>query len=478
MSGVAADGTAQSRTLPLIVATALFMQNLDSTVIATALPRIAIDLDTSPIHLKLALTSYLLALTIFIPASGWIADRFGARGVFRLAITVFALGSIACGASDTLWELISSRVLQGIGGSMMVPVGRLIVLRTTPKAGLVSALAWLTIPGLIGPVLGPPLGGLIVTYFDWQWIFWINIPIAILGIVLVSLLVPKIAPEPATQFDTVGFLLIGPGLAGFLTGVTIAGLDMASPMVIVLLIFGGLGLVAAYVRHSLRVEAPLVDLRLLAIPTFRISASGGTLFRVGGGGLPFLIPLLFQLGFGLSPLQSGLMTLMTGIGAVTIKFLAPQVLNRFGFRKVLIVNTAIAAAFLAAPAFFNVGLSYTIMMAALFLGGVSRSLQFTAVNALAYAEVDTSRMSSATSFNAALQQLSGSVGITVAALGLQLVQNLRGTTEIVAATFPPVFILMALLSLGSVVWFRKLSPTAGGELLHAPPRPVESDTRR
>lgn len=459
-----------SRTLPLIVATSLFMQNLDATVIATALPRIAEDLNTSAIHLKLALTSYLLALTIFIPASGWMADRFGARSVFRLAIIVFAAGSIACAASDTLGTLILSRVVQGIGGSMMVPVGRLIVLRTTRKTDLVGAMAWLTVPALIGPVVGPPLGGLIVTYFDWQWIFWINVPIAALGVLLVTLLVPQIAPEPPPRFDLLGFVLIGPGLAAFLTGVTIAGLGMASTAVILGLIFGGLALVVAYVRHSLRIEAPLVDLRLLAIPTFRISAIGGTVFRIGNGALPFLIPLLFQLGFGFSPLQSGLMTLMTGLGAVTMKFLAQRILNRFGFRTVLIFNVALAAVFLAAPALFRADLPVVLMMAVLFIGGISRSLQFTAINVLAYAGIDKTQMGSATSFNATLQQLSGSVGITVAAIGLQLVQDWTGTTGLSAATFPPVFLLVALLVFSSALWFGKLAPSDGGELLQSEPK--------
>ena len=218
--------------MPLIVATALLMENIDGTVIATSLPQIAADLGADPIHLKLALTSYLLALAVFIPASGWAADRYGARLIFRLAIVVFAAGSVACAQADTLFELVLARVLQGLGGSMMVPVGRLIVLRSVPRSDLVSALAWLTIPALIGPVLGPPLGGFITTFFDWRWIFWINIPIAVLGFALVTVLIPDVRIDTARSFDLGGFLLLGPGLGAFLTGVTLAGLGLAPDLVV------------------------------------------------------------------------------------------------------------------------------------------------------------------------------------------------------------------------------------------------------
>ena len=459
----------RARILPLIVATALFMENLDSTVIATSLPRIAADLGTSPIHLKLALTSYLLALAIFIPASGWASDRFGARTVFRLAIITFAAGSISCGASNTLGWLIVSRVLQGIGGSMMVPVGRLIVLRTTPKAGLVAALAWLTVPALVGPVMGPPLGGFITTYFDWRWIFWINIPIAVLGLILATIYIPKITTDAVRAFDFLGFLLVGPGLAAFLTGLTMAGLGMASATVMSSLTFGGMALVIAYVFHALRVEAPLVDLRLLHWPTFRIAAAGGMFFRVGGGATPFLLPLLFQLGFGLTPFQSGMMTFASGIGAITMKFLAQPLLMRFGFRRILIWNAIISCCFVALPATFTASTPYLVMVGTLFLGGTCRSLQFTSINAMAYADVPSERLSSATSFNAVLQQLSSSIGITIAAFGLQTVQNYTGVKEIVTATFPPVFILMATVSLISTFWWLKLTPESGGSLLERAP---------
>ena len=241
-----------ARILPLIVATALLMENIDSSVLSTSLPQIAKDLNSDPIHLKLVLTTYLLALAVFIPASGWMADRFGARKIFRAAIVVFALGSIACALSTNLIELVAARALQGLGGSMMTPVGRLIVLRGTPRAGLVGALAWLTVPALLGPVLGPPLGGYITTYWDWRWIFWINIPIAVLGVILATLYIPDLREPEPRSFDTVGFLLLGPGLAGFLTGATLMGLSLATPLAVITLMAAGAALIALYVRHALR----------------------------------------------------------------------------------------------------------------------------------------------------------------------------------------------------------------------------------
>ncbi|MHA3915970.1 MFS transporter [Halovulum sp. GXIMD14793] len=455
----------RARMVPLIVATALLMETLDATVLSTSLPQIALDLGADPIHLKLALTSYLLALAVFIPASGWAADRYGARLVFRLAILVFAAGSIACAMSSTLGHLVVARVLQGMGGAMMVPVGRLIVLRATPKAELVNALAWLTIPALIGPVLGPPLGGFITTFFDWRWIFWINIPIAALGLVLVTLHIPDIRVDGVGRFDLGGFLLLGPGLAAALTGVTLLSVDIAPLSLSWALTLGGLILLAFYVRHALRHAAPIIDLRLMRLPTFRASVTGGTMFRVGSGALPFLLPLLLQLGFGLSAFQSGMMTFAAGAGAMMMKFFAPPLLRRFGFRKVLLVNAVLSAASLATPAAFTPQTPWLVMLLVLFIGGLCRSLQFTALHAVAYAEVSSDSLSSATSFSSVLQQLSWSLGITLAAFGLEAMQALTGADTILQGHFPAVFLLMAALPLISVIFFARLSRSAGAEML-------------
>jgi EmrB/QacA subfamily drug resistance transporter len=453
------------RTVPLIVATALLMENIDASVLSTALPAIARDFGSDPIHLKLALTSYLLALAVFIPASGWAADRFGALAVFRSAIVVFAAGSICCGLSDSLETLVASRVLQGLGGSMMTPVGRLIVLRATPRTGLVGALAWLTVPALLGPALGPPLGGFITTYFNWRWIFWINIPVAIAGLILATAFIPPVRSENERKFDAFGFVLLGPGLAATLTGLTLAGLSLAPVSLVSLLIAGGLALLAWYVRHALTHTDCLVDLRLLALATFRSSVTGGTLFRVGSGALPFLLPLMFQLAFGLTPFQSGMLTFASGVGAITIKPLAQPILRCFGFRRTLMVNAVISSALLLAPATFTPATPWLMMVTVLFVGGLSRSLQFTCINAVAYADVSADKLSSATSFTAVLQQLSKSIGITLAAFGLEAMLAITGDTHLGLRHFPEVFALIAFLSLVSGMVFSRLSSNDGSSLL-------------
>jgi MFS family permease len=393
-----------------------------------------------------------------------------------MAIVVFALGSVACAVSSSLGQLVAARIMQGIGGAMMVPVARLIVLRAVPKAGLVNALAWLTVPALIGPVLGPPLGGFITTYSDWRWIFWINVPIAILGLVLVTRFIPRLAPGPVSRFDARGFWLIGAGLALTLSGITLAGLGLSPAWLLAGLVGSGLLLTLAYVRHALRVPAPLVDLRLLQIDTFRISAIGGTVFRLGGGALPFLLPLMFQIGFGLSAFQSGMMTFASGVGAILMKFIAQPILRRFGFRRVLAVNAVLAAGLLFAPAGFSPQTPYLLMVGTLFVGGICRSLQFTAINAIAYADIDGPQMSSATSFNSVLQQLSASMGITIAAFGLEAMQMLDGQATIAAAHFPAVFGMLALVSASAALWFLRLAPDAGSEVLRAAPAPARRET--
>ena len=459
--------------IPVIVATALFMENLDATVLATSLPAIAKDLATNPIHLKLALTTYLLALAVFIPASGWMADRFGARNVFRAAMVVFSAGSIACALSSGLWSLVAARVLQGIGGAMMAPVGRLIVLRAIPKSEVIGAIAWLTIPALVGPVLGPPLGGFITTYFNWRWIFWINIPVAVLGIALITRFIPDVREEGQREFDLTGFLLAGPGLSLFLTGATLMGLGLLSQQTVLALTLTGAALLASYISYALQAVNPLIDLRLLKLPTFRAGVLGGFLFRVGLGAGPFLLPLLFQNGFGMTPFQSGMMTFATGVGAMFMKTQAATILRRWGYRRVLVVNALIAATFTAIPALYTPS-TPTLLITALFLvGGLSRSLQFTSINTLAYADVPSEKLSRATSFAAVGQELSGSVGVTVAALGLEMMQRWTGGDGIDPGHFPPIFILIALISAASALNFWALPGDAGSALL-TKPQPKEA----
>lgn len=452
-------------TVPLIVATALFMQQLDSTVLSTSLPAIARDFDANPIHLKLAVTTYLLALAIFIPASSWVADRFGARNVFRIAMAVFATGSICCALSDGLVTLVASRALQGIGGAMMVPVGRIVVLRAIPKHELVGALAWLTIPALAGPVMGPPLGGFITTYFDWRYIFWINVPIAVLGIWLIGRFIPDGEPQEPGKFDTLGFFLLGPGLASLLTGTTIAGLGLLDPVSNALLTGTGAALIALYVAHALRVPMPIIDLRLLSIETFRASVLGGLLFRIGIGALPFLLPLLFQLGFGLTPFQSGALTFASGAGALLMKLLAPGILRRFGYKNVLIANTFLATAFIALPGLFTVSTPWFVIVVILLVGGFLRSLQFTSINSIAYADIGPDKLSRAAGFVAVLQELSGTIGVAVAALALETMQHLDGKPSVDASHFPMVFAGIAIVAALSSLFFIRLPKDAGREML-------------
>ena len=458
--------------LPLIVACALFMENLDSTVLTTALPAIAADFGASPIHLKLALTSYLLALAVFIPASGWLADRYGARAIFRLALVVFTLGSIACGLSGSIPEMVAARVVQGIGGSMMMPVGRLVILRSIPKSELVGSLAWLTVPALLGPVMGPPVGGFITTYFEWRWIFWINVPVGVLGLVLATLYLPDIRGEERQAFDGTGFTLSAFGLALFMTGSTTLGLRLIPTAAVLAILAAGVALLAVYTVRSRRIASPIIDLSLLRIPTMRASLLGTLLFRIGVGATPFLLPLMLQVGFGMSPFQSGMITFAAAVGAIAMKFAAPPILRRFGFRAVLIANAVIAGVFVMLPAAFTPATPVALMTGLLLIGGFFRSLQFTSVNALSYADVPQERMSRATTLTSVAQQLSLSLGISIGAIALELTVHASGG-PMSAADFVPAFVVVGTLAALSAIPFALLARDAGREV--SGHRPVAPD---
>jgi EmrB/QacA subfamily drug resistance transporter len=448
---------------PLIVAFALFMENLDSTIVSTSLPAIAADLHQDPIALKLSMTSYLLAQAVFIPASGWAADRFGARTVFRAAIFVFLLGSILCGLSSTLHQFVAARIVQGCGGAMMSPVGRLVLMRTVERSELVRAMAWLTIPALIGPMLGPPVGGFISTYLHWRWNFWINVPIGLIGMALVSLYIGEFRESDIAPFDTRGFVLSGLGLSSLIFGLTVLGRNFLPLSWTLALILFGLFCVGFYIRHALAARNPILDLSLLLIPTYRASVIGGSLFRIGIGATPFLLPLLLQLGFGMSPFQSGLTTFVSTAGALMMKATAASALQRFGFKRVLLVNGVLASLLLAATGLFTVATPQLLMMAVLFCGGFFRSLQFTAANALAYADVSQAQLSRATSFYAVAQQLSLSAGVTVAAAALEIAQAFSGG-PLGAKDFPPAFFAVALIAATSLLAFLPLQDDAGAKL--------------
>lgn len=449
---------------PLIIATALFMEQLDGTVLATALPAMAADLHEDPVALKLALTSYLLSLAVFIPLSGWVADKFGARRVFRAAIVVFTLGSILSGFSHSLAEIVAARVAQGMGGAMMVPVGRLVLLRTAPRHELVRAMAWLTIPALIGPLIGPPLGGFLATYFDWRYIFWINVPIGALGVVLTTRFIPDLKEEDVPPLDIRGAALSGIGLSCLVSGFTLLGRSFAPPPLVALILGVGAASLLAYVRHARRAAHPIIDLALLRIPTFRAAIFGGFLFRIGLGATPFLLPLLLQVGFGLSAYESGFLTFISAAGAMVMKTTAQPILKRLGFRRVLIGNAVIAVSFLAANGFFTPTTPHALIMAALLVGGFFRSLQFTALNAICYADVPRDAMSNATSFAAVGQQLSLSTGVAVGAAALETVRALHGGGPLRAEDFAPAFFVVACFSALSLLSFLRLAPNAGDDL--------------
>ncbi|MDQ0317664.1 MFS transporter [Amorphus orientalis] len=448
----------------LIVASALFMENIDSTVIATSLPAVAADIGTDPIRLKLALTSYLLSLAVFIPVSGWAADRFGAKTVFRLAIGVFLVGSVGCSLSSSLPEFVLARIVQGMGGAMMTPVGRLVVLRTTPKPELLSAMAWLTVPALIGPLIGPPLGGFITTYFDWRWIFWINVPVGFVGILLVTFLIDNVRAPEVIPLDKVGFVLSGVGLSGLIFGLSVMGQRMMPLPLSLALVIGGAVSIALYVRHARRTEHPLIDLGLLSTPTFRASVLGGFFFRVGVGSIPFLLPLTLQLGLGMNPFHAGSLVFVTAIGALLMKATAKPIVRRFGFRQVLVVNGLISAAILACMGLFSLGPATTVIIGVLLVGGFFRSLQFTSINAIAYADIDQHRMSRATSFASVAQQVALSTGVTVSAFVLEAQRAARPGTDVLAGDFLVAFLVVAAIAVCSVAVFARLSPDAGSEM--------------
>ena len=454
----------KERLIPLIVATALFMENMDSTVIATSLPAIAADIGTSPLTLKLAITSYLLSLAVFIPASGWTADRFGARAVFSIAIAVFMVGSIGCALSSSVTHFVIARILQGVGGAMMTPVGRLVLLRSIDKSALVNAMAWVTVPALIGPVVGPPLGGFITTYFSWHWIFLINIPIGLLGIFMALRYIDPIRSEDPERFDLYGLILAGIGLGGIAFGLSVAGLNLLPWTVVLALIAVGSISMTLYVIHARRTASPVLDFTLMRLPTLRASILGGFLFRLGIGALPFLLPLLMQVGFGLSPFRSGLVTFASAVGAMGMKTLAARIIRTFGFRNIMVINAVVSSFFLAACALFTASTPLLLIMIILVVGGFFRSLQFTAINTVAYAEVEPAQMSRATTLVSVNQQLAISAGVAVGAFSVETTMMLHHVSELSAADFAPAFIVVAIISAVSTWFFYQMPVDAGHQV--------------
>jgi EmrB/QacA subfamily drug resistance transporter len=439
--------TAGFRLTALIIAAAMFMEQLDGTVLATALPAMAQSFHVGPLHMNVALTSYLLSLAVFIPASGWAADRFGSRTIFRTAIALFTLGSVLCAQSVSLPMLVASRVLQGVGGAMMMPVGRLVLLRTVPRQDFIRAMSWVLVPGLIGPVVGPPLGGFFVTYLSWHWIFYINVPIGMVGFVLASLYIEEVREEVRKEFDWVGFLQSGVSLSCLMFGFELMSRGVVSGVQGGVILGVGVAAWALYVRHAHLVDHPVLDLRLMRVPSFAISVWGGSFTRITAGALPFLLPMMLQLGFGLSALQSGLITFASAAGSMLMKASAAPILRRFGFRSTLIWNGVIATGLVMGTALLRPGWPLGMIYALIFAGGFFQSLQFTAYNTVAYADIPARLASSATSFYTTFQQLMLSAGICVAAAVLAVSMRVQGHVHPGLGDFSVAWVVVGVISL-------------------------------
>ena len=449
-----------NRIVPLVLAVALFMENMDSTVIATSLPAIAVDINTSPIALKLALTAYLVSLAIFIPVSGWMADRFGAKNIFRTAIAVFMVGSVACALSNSLAAFVVARFLQGMGGAMMTPVGRLVLVRATPKKDLVAAMSWLSIPALVGPLVGPPVGGFITTYFSWHWIFLINVPIGVVGIWLATRFLPMTPSSVTPRLDVPGFILSGIAASGVVFGLSVMGLAALPPYVGIVTTVVGLLSGVAYLFHARHAVNPLLALNLFDNQTFRACVLGGGLFRIGIGAVPFLLPLMLQIGFGLTPFQSGMITFVSAIGALGMKLVTTWVFRVGGFRNVLVLGSLISAISVGINGLFTPETPYALILAVLLVGGFLRSMFFTGINALTYAEISPEDTSKATPIAAVAQQLSIALGVAVAGGILETSTHFHGGT-LTLTDFHIAFFIVAGISALAAIWFVRLAPDAG-----------------
>jgi len=442
------------------------MEMLDGTIIATALPQMARSFHVGPVSLNIGMTAYMLTLAVFIPASGWAADRFGARSVFSTAIGVFTLASVLCGLSGTLTEFILARILQGIGGAMMVPVGRLIVLRTAPKDKLTQALAYITWPGLSALVIGPPLGGFITTYFSWHWIFFLNLPVGLLALVLALLWIENIHGEKVHPFDWLTFLLGGFASAGAVYALEELGGEAGEwrgpAAILALSLLSGTVAVLVARRHPAK---SLIDFESMRLKTFSLSVYGASAFRVGVAVLPFLLPLMFQISFGLTAFQSGLYLLALFGGDIGMKALVIPILRRFGFRRVIIVNGVICAASVAACATLSPSTPVALIVGILFFHGGFRSLEFTCLTTLAFTEIPAARMSRANGFMSTVMQLSSGMGVAAGAITLRLVAHASGHSAAVPQLrdFHLAILFMALLVLGPVFDGLGLKHDAGAD---------------
>lgn len=448
----------------LLVAGAFFMEFLDGTVIATALPDMAKSFGVQAVDLNIGISAYLITLAVLIPASGWIADRFGARKVFAVALAIFTLASIFCGLSTTVDQFVAMRVLQGMGGALMVPVGRLAVLRTTPKHQLITAIATLTWPALVAPIIGPPLGGFITSYADWRWIFFINVPLGIVAIILALRIIPDLHDDERRPFDMPGFIATTIAMVSLVYAMESMGAQHSQGLLTLgLLVVGAVTLIYA-LRHFQRTQWPMIRLDAMQVPTFRVTMYGGSLFRASISAVPFLLPLMFQVGFGMDAFHSGLLVLAVFVGNLTIKPATTPLIRRLGFRKLLLINGALNVLSLLACAFISPQTPVWLIMLILYLGGVFRSIQFTAVSTLAFADVPSAQMSYANTLFSTATQLAVGLGITLGAIGIRIGEKMGdflGMTSVPGISFRLAFVAIALICLVGMVDTLRLTKDAG-----------------
>jgi EmrB/QacA subfamily drug resistance transporter len=452
------------RGLALLVAGAFFMEILDGTVIAPAAPHIAADLGVPAVAVNLAITGYVLTLAVLIPISGWLADRFGARRVFGAAIAIFTLASAGCALAVSLPMLVGTRVLQGVGGALMVPVGRLVVLRSTAKSDLVRAIAYLTWPALLAPVIAPALGGILSTYASWRWIFVINLPLGVAGLLLARRLVPDVRAENPDGLDWRGFALTAGGVAALVIGLEEIGAPRPNPTVVALaLAVAATGLAAAG-RHLLRARRPLLDLRMLRIATYRVTALSGSVFRAVITAIPFLLPLYFQLGFGWSAAHAGLLMIALFAGNVGIKPVTTPLMRHFGIRTVMLGAVAASAACLVGFAAVTEATPPPVLLLLLAVSGVVRSIGFTTYNSVAFADVEPERMTGANTLMSTLQELGAGLGVAVGALLVRVGEPLGGALGLGGGAGEPfrlAFLLLAVILIGPAAEALALPRTAG-----------------
>jgi EmrB/QacA subfamily drug resistance transporter len=451
----------RSRAISLVVAAAFFMEYFDSTVIATALPAMGRDFGRDPVTLGIGITVYLLALAVFIPLSGWVADRFGTRTVFLNALVGFTAASFLCALCTSLWPFVGARLLQGTAGAMMVPVGRLLVLRTTEKANLVAAIALLTWPALGAPAMAPLVGGLLTTYASWRWIFLINVPIGLVVLILARMIMPNLHSADRRPFDLPGFLLSGSALALFMEGLELISQNGAPWPVGLACTAMGLLLGWAAVWHAQRTSKPMLDLSTMRIKTFRTVILSGSVFRVTIGAAPFLLPLLFQIGFGMDAFHSGVLVFVTFLGNMLMKVATTQIIRRWGFRTTGIVTGLGAALALLACSGLTPSTPIVIMVVVLFAGGLLRSMQFSVLNTLSFADVPHPRMSAASALTSVAQQMATGVGVAVGAIAVHVAAAWHGTVTPTLADFHLAFLLTAVLTLVGIPGFFFLPRDAG-----------------